>query len=72
VVVVPSGPVHVPALLVDHLGIASRGEARRLIGQGGVTIDGERIVDLDVDAQLLADKVVRAGKRRFARIEVAG
>ena len=72
VVIIPSGPVHLPALLAEHLGIASRGEARRLIRQGGVTIDGERIVDLDVDAQALADKVVRAGKRRFARIEVAG
>ena len=72
VVTIPPGPVHLPALLVEHLGIASRGEARRLIGQGGVTIEGERITDLDVDAQVLADKVVRAGKRRFARISVAG
>ncbi len=72
VVNIAAGPVHMPALLADHLGVASRGEARRLMGQGGVTIDGERIVDLDVDAAMLDGKVVRAGKRRFARIEVAG
>src|SRR5262249_41669107 len=33
----PAGdPVHLPALLVQHLGLASTSEARRLIGQGGL------------------------------------
>lgn len=70
VVTVTSGLVHLPALLVDHLGVASRGEARRLIAQGGVTVEGGRITDLDMDAASLDGRVVRAGKRRFARIAV--
>lgn len=71
VVAVAPGTIHLPALLADHLGIASRGEARRLISQGGVTLDGERVDDLDVDAASLSGRVLKAGKRRFARIDVA-
>jgi tyrosyl-tRNA synthetase len=70
-VTIPPGDVHMPAFLVDHMGVASRGEARRLIAQGGVTVDGERRDDLDVPAAALDGKVVRAGKRRFTRVDVA-
>ena len=69
-VAIPAGRVHMPAFLVDHMGVASRGEARRLIAQGGVAVDGERLTELDVDAAALDGHVVRAGKRRFARIAV--
>jgi len=68
IVQIPAGPVHLPALLADHLGVASRGEARRLIAQGGVSVDGERVTELDVDAAALDGRFIRAGKRRFARI----
>jgi len=69
VVTLPAGTVHLPALLVDSLGVASRSEARRLIGGGGVSLDGEQIADLDWDPGDLDGKVIRAGKRRFARLE---
>ena len=37
----PAGdPVHLPALLVEHLGVSSTSEARRLIAQGAVKLDG--------------------------------
>jgi tyrosyl-tRNA synthetase len=71
VVTIPPGDVHMPAFLVDHMGVASRGEARRLIAQGGVTVDGERLDDLDMPGAALDGKVVRAGKRRFTRVDVA-
>lgn len=67
-VVVADGVVHLPALLVEGLGIASRGEARRLIAQGGVSLDGDRLTDLDVPAADLDGRTLRAGKRRYARI----
>lgn len=67
-VTITDDPVHLPALLVDGLGVASRGEARRLISQGGVSLDGERITDLDVSAAELDGHILRAGKRRYARI----
>lgn len=67
---VPAGNVHLPALLVDDLGVGSRSEARRMLQQGGVSADGDVLSDIDVDAAALDGRVVRAGKRRFARIRV--
>ena len=67
-VAVPAGTVHLPALLAESLGVASRSEARRLIAGGGVSVDGEPGGDQDVDAATLDGRVLRAGKRRFARV----
>jgi tyrosyl-tRNA synthetase len=61
-------PVHLPALLVEHLGVPSTSEARRLIAQGGVKLDGEAVSDLDVPRARLEGAVIQAGKRRFARL----
>lgn len=69
---VAAGPLHMPALLVDDLGVGSRSEARRMLQQGGVSADGEVISDIDVEASALDGRVVRAGKKRFARIRVSG
>lgn len=69
---VPAGAVHMPALLVDQLGVGSRSEARRMLQQGGVSADGDVVSDIDVDAAALDGRVVRAGKKRFARIRVSG
>lgn len=59
------------SLLVDVLVeagmVASKGEARRLIKQNGVRLDGETLSDPNME---LADKgVLQVGKRRFVRIE---
>jgi tyrosyl-tRNA synthetase len=71
-VALPAGdPVHLPALLVDALGIGSTSEARRLIAQGGVKLDGEPVLDVDVPRDRLAGKVLQAGKRRFVRLQPA-
>jgi tyrosyl-tRNA synthetase len=59
-------PVHLPALLAGAFGI-SRSEARRLVGSGGVRIDGEPVQELDVPADRLDGAVVQLGKRRFKR-----
>src|SRR5690606_33583492 len=67
-----TGTVHLPALLADHLGVSSRSEARRLIAGGGVSLDGEPVAELDLPAERLAGRVIRAGKRRFARLEAGG
>ena len=68
----PDGdPVHLPALLVEHLGVGSTSEARRLIGQGAVKIDGEPVTELDLPRASLEGAVVQAGKRRFMRFRPA-
>jgi tyrosyl-tRNA synthetase len=64
-------PVHLPALLVEHFGLGSTSEARRLIGQGGVKVDGEPLTELDVPRARLEGALVQAGKRRFMRFSRA-
>jgi tyrosyl-tRNA synthetase len=68
----PEGdPIHLPALLADGMGIASTSEARRLIAQGAVKVDGEVVTDLDLPRERLEGALVQAGKRRFARFRAA-
>jgi tyrosyl-tRNA synthetase len=68
-VALPEGdPVHLPALLVGGLGIGSTSEARRLIAQGAVRLDGEPLTALDVPRETLQGRLLQAGKRRFARL----
>jgi tyrosyl-tRNA synthetase len=61
--------VHLPALLAGAFEI-STSEARRLLKQGGVKIDGETLPGepLDVPLKQLSGKVLQAGKRRFRAI----
>jgi tyrosyl-tRNA synthetase len=63
------GAVHMPLLMAAAFGISSS-EARRLIGQGGVKLDGEALPagSLDVEAAALDGKVLQVGKRRFRRL----
>ena len=67
----PGDPVHLPALLVEHFGVGSTSEARRLISQGGVKIDGEPATEIDVQRSTLVGALVQAGKRRFMRFSGA-
>ena len=68
-VALPDGdPVHLPALLVSELGVASTSEARRLIEQGGVKVNGAAAAGVDVPRGELAGALLQVGKRRFARL----
>ena len=63
------GEIHLPALISSAFGISSS-EARRLLSQGGVKLDGETVPaePLDVPAERLSGRVLQVGKRRFARL----
>jgi tyrosyl-tRNA synthetase len=66
----PNGdPIHLPALLVE-LGVPSTSEARRLISQGGVRVNGDVVSELDVPRRSLEGALVQAGKRRYVRLTV--
>ena len=67
----PGDPLHLPALLVERLGLGSTSEARRLIAQGAVKVDGEVVSDVDLPRERLAGALVQAGKRRFVRFASA-
>jgi tyrosyl-tRNA synthetase len=51
---------------------ASKGEARRLIDQGGVTIDGEKVTDANATVPSKSEFVIKVGKRKFLRIRTTG
>jgi tyrosyl-tRNA synthetase len=63
------GEVHLPALIAGAFDV-STSEARRLIAQGGVKLDGEGVAPdrLDVPADELGGRVLQVGKRRFVRL----
>ena len=59
-----------PIDLLVNAGLArTRSEARRLIDQGGVRLDGERITTIE-PIQIKDGAVLRVGKRRFLRLVV--
>ncbi len=66
----PDDPVHLPALIREVFGL-STSEARRLIAQGGVKLDGAPTADLDVPRASLEGTVLQVGKRQFARLRAA-
>jgi tyrosyl-tRNA synthetase len=47
---------------------SSRTEARRLIEQGGVSIDGERVTELNATVPDKKEFILKVGKRRFLKI----
>jgi tyrosyl-tRNA synthetase len=59
-------PVHLPRVLSRELAMTTS-QARRLIDQGGVRLDGEPVTELDVPAARLRGALLQAGKRRFMR-----
>ena len=67
---VHDGRVWLPRLLAATGLAQSNGDARRLIEQGGVRIDGEPVSDPDVEvrAEDLTGRVLQVGRRRFLRL----
>ena len=65
-----SGRVFLPRLLVDSGLASSNGEAMRLIAQGGVAVDGQRVPagTRELPATAGGSHLLKVGKRRFARV----
>lgn len=64
------GAWKLPKLLVELSLVSSMAEARRLIEQGGVYVEGERRTQTDFGIDLTADRsfLIQLGKRRFVRV----
>lgn len=60
-----------PTLLVTAGMAGSNSEARRLIQQGAVTLDGERITDPTGSVQIKDGQILKAGKLRFGKLKIA-
>lgn len=69
--VLPAGQTaHLPALIRDVFGF-STSEARRLIAQGGVKLNGETLRDFDLPRASLENGLLQVGKRQFVRLRAA-
>lgn len=64
------GPVGIVPVMVAAGLASSKSEARRLIVQNGVKVEGALVSSTDLELQSSADVVVQVGKRRFARVVV--
>jgi tyrosyl-tRNA synthetase len=67
-----NGTVHLPAVIAEGFGM-SRSDARRMLAQGGVKLDGEALAaaDLDLPRERLDGAVLQVGKRHFRRLRVS-
>ena len=77
-------PDDIPEVLLDSLNgmlsvaqvlkqsglTASTSEALRMVGQGGVKVDGAKIDDKNLEFPASSDFVVQVGKRKFARVKI--
>jgi tyrosyl-tRNA synthetase len=63
-----AGHARITALLVAAGLSPSSGEAKRLIAQGGVSIDGDKVTDPAGTVLIQSGQVVKVGKNRFARL----
>lgn len=48
----------------------SKGEARRLVTQGGVSINGEKITDLKTILDIKSGEILKVGKRNFIKLVI--
>ena len=46
----------------------SSSDARRLVQQGGVRLDGDKITDPALEVSLQGEAILQVGKRRFAKV----
>lgn len=68
----PDGSIWPVALLVRAGLASSNSEARRLIAQGAVRLDGEPVTDSEANVTLRDGAVLQVGRRRFARLRRTG
>ena len=61
--------INIIALLTETKLVASKGEARRLIDQGGVSIDDERVTDPNMLVPNKDEFILKVGKRRFLKVK---
>ncbi|WXJ95423.1 Tyrosine--tRNA ligase [Neomoorella carbonis] len=69
-VIVEEARMWLPRLMVQAGLAPSTSEARRLIRQGAVKLNGERLLDPDAEIAVHDGQVLQAGKRKFARLRV--
>ena len=62
------GEVWLPRLLADVGLVNGTGEGRRMITQNAVSVDGEKIQDIDFAVKTASEVLLRVGKRKFCKV----
>jgi len=61
-------PIALPHLLVDAGLVKTTSEGRRMIQQSAVSIDGEKVTDVNSVIEPLGELLIKVGKRRFSKV----
>lgn len=69
-IILSSGNKKIIDLLVEAKLVSSKGEARRLIEQGGIKINEVVISDVNEDVDIKDGLIIQRGKRQFVRIKL--
>ncbi len=65
-----ANPIGVVELLAEAGLVPSKGEARRLIRQHAVAVNGVKVADENARVSFAGGEVIKVGKRRFVKIEL--
>ncbi|MBN2138289.1 MAG: tyrosine--tRNA ligase [Sedimentisphaerales bacterium] len=68
---VAAEPIMAAKLLLACKLVATGGEAKRMIKQGGATIDGQKLTDPNAEITPANEMIIRVGKRKFAKLVVS-
>ncbi len=63
-----AGPTNVVDIIHGAGMAPSKSQARRLVQQGAVKLDGERVTGIETEITVEGEKVLQVGKRRFLRL----
>lgn len=66
---IPAEPIAASKLLLHCKLVSTGGEAKRMVKQGGASINGKKLDDPNAEITPKDGMVVRVGKRKFARIK---
>jgi tyrosyl-tRNA synthetase len=69
-IIIPDQRLLLPLVLTEAGLTPSNSEARRLIRQGAVEVDGKRVTDVDYEFATDREHLIRVGKRRFKKVRI--
>ena len=67
-----NGEIWLPRLLTNAGMVKGTGEARRMIKQNAVSVDGKKISDVDYTVSTNDEVLLKVGKRKFCRVRLTG
>jgi len=65
---IPPEPITAAKLLLHCNLVATGGEAKRMIKQGGAAVEGQKLTDPNAEITPANEMIVRVGKRKFAKL----